>query len=430
MPQSILKFVTAGGTDTFMNTKEKDISILRDLVMRYKELCESDRNRENISLWRALNSGRPIRPMIWCNVGLLGPDIEAALPDHGIEDKELAGAARHFQKMLWIATIGDDRVFDPWFTARAEMLVHPEGIWGVSRRTVRDPSSRGWRDMPVLRNLDDLQQLRATRHKVLNANPPLAQRLTDIFGDILPVHINRSTVYPKWGGTDLSEAAARLLGLEELLYALYENPEMVHRLMAYMRDAVIENVRQGEKDGDFSTAETQNYMVPAFCDDLPDPLDHTYGTKLNQLCFFTHAQEFESVSPRQHEEFVLEYQIPIARLFGKVNYGCCETLDTKLDILRRIPNLNKVAAGPRSEVGVYPEQVGGECIISWRPNAAPMVCDGFDPNRVRRLLRDGLEKTRGCAVEVHLHEPMTVEGDLSRVSKWSAIAIHEAERIA
>jgi hypothetical protein len=59
-----------------------------------------------------------------------------------------------------------------------------------------------------------------------------------------------------------------------------------------------------------------------------------------------------------------------------------------------------------------------------------MVCDGFDPDRVRALLRDGLEKTRGCAVEVHLHEPMTVEGDLSRVSRWAAIAREEAERIA
>ena len=278
--------------------------------------------------------------------------------------------------------------------------------------------------------MDDLSQVKATPHEVIDPNPPLARKLTDLFGDVLPVHINRATIYPVWGGTDLSEAAARLLGLEELLYALYEQPDMVHRLMAIMRDAVIANITQGETAGDFSTAETQNYLVPAHSDDLPDPQAQRYDTQLSELCFFTHAQEFEAVSPAQHEEFVLEYQLPIARLFGKVNYGCCETLDTKMDILRRIPNLNKVSAGPRADVARYPEKVGAERIISWRPNAAPMVCDGFDPGRVRALLRDGLDKTRGCAVEVHLHEPMTVEGDLSRVSQWAAIARAEAERIA
>ena len=413
-----------------MSTTPHDRAVLRGLAERYRELCDSDRNQKKISLWRNLNSGRGERPVVWCNLGLLGGEIDAVIPEPGVGGKSLVGAARWFQKMLWTASIGDDRVFDPWFTVRAEMLTQSEGLWGVARNTIRDPSSRGWRDMPVLNEIEDLKRLVATPHVVLDPNPREARRLADIFGDIVPIHVNRSTAYPKWGGTDLSEAAACLMGLEELLYALYEKPEMVHRFMAFMRDAVIENLKQGEGAGDFSTAETQNYMVPAHSDDLPDPAANTHGARLKQLCFFTHSQEFEAVSPAQHEEFLLDYQIPIAALFGKVNYGCCETLDAKLDLLRKIPNLNKVLAGPLADISVYREKVGRDCIISWRPNAAPMVCRGFDPEDVRMRLRDGLEKTRGCAVEIHLHEPMTVEGDISRVSKWAEIAIQEAMRIA
>ncbi|MBT3272671.1 MAG: hypothetical protein HN368_05930, partial [Spirochaetales bacterium] len=220
------------------------------------------------------------------------------------------------------------------------------------------------------------------------------------------------------------------MGLEELLYALYEKPEMVHRFMAFMRDAVYSNLNQGEAAGDFSTAETQNFMVPAFSDVLPDPAANTHGAKLKDLCFFTHSQEFEAVSPEQHEEFLLEYQLSITQLFGRVAYGCCETLDTKLDILKRIPNLYKVLAGPLADVSKYPGKIADGCVISWRPNAAPMVCRGFDSENVRRIIRDGLEKTRGCPVEIHLHEPMTIEGDISRLAKWAEITVQEAIRIA
>lgn len=413
-----------------MDHMRNDETTLRNLAERYKELCESERNREKIELWRALNSGRQIRPMVWCNLGLLGGDIERVLPPRKVESGELAAVEKWFQKMLWTASVGDDRVFYPWYSVRAVMLAQPEGHWGVARNTVRDASSRGWRDLPVLRSIEDLVRLEATPHEVLDPRPSIARRLADIFGDLIPVHIDRSTVYPKWGGTDLSEAAACLMGLEELLYALYDMPEMVHRLMRFMRDAVLENLERCETVGDFSTVETQNYLVPAYCDDLPDPAANSHGARLKDLCFFTHSQEFETVSPDQHKEFLLDYQLPIASLFGKVNYGCCETLDTKLDLLREIPNLNKVLAGPLADISIYPEKVGRDCIISWRPNAAPMVCRGFDPDGVAQRIRDGLEKTRGCSLEIHLHEPMTVEGDLSRVSRWAEIAIREAERIA
>jgi hypothetical protein len=409
--------------------EKRTVKVLRDLARQYREICDSDRNRSNIELWRALNSRRQLRPLVWANVGLLGPDIDAALPRCEIAEEDLSKVAHDLQKSIWIAGIGDDMVFNPWYTVRAVVLEHPEGVWGLPRNTVRDPSSRGWRDLPAIRSESDLGLLEATPHRVVDPEPPLARRLADIFGDILPVHIDRSSVYPRWGGTDLSEAAGRLLGLEELLYALYDNPDLVHGLMSFMRDAVIDNLKQAERAGDFSTVENQNYTVPSHCDDLPDPAANSHGTRLGELCFFTHAQEFESVSPAQHEEFVLEYQLPVAELFARVNYGCCETLDNKLDLLSRIPNLNKVAAGPRADVGVYPEKVG-DAIISWRPNAAPMVCDGFDENRIRSILQDGLNKTRGCSVEVHLHEPMTVEGDLSRVHRWVRIAIEEAERVA
>jgi hypothetical protein len=255
--------------------------------------------------------------------------------------------------------------------------------------------------------MEDLARLKATEHRVIDAHPPLARMLEDLFGDLLPVHVDRSSIYPIWGGSDLSQAPGEMFGLEELLLALCTDPDMVHGFMTFTRDAVLANLRQGEAAGDWSSVENSNYLTPSYCDDLPDPQANRHGTRLKDLCFFTHAQEFEAVSPEQYEEFLLSYQMPIMDLFGKTNYGCCETLDTKRDLLRRIPNLNKIVSGPLSNPALYPEGFGDDCIISWRPLASIISWPSFDVDKQRGQLREGLEKLRGCQVELHMHEPTT-----------------------
>jgi hypothetical protein len=282
--------------------------------------------------------------------------------------------------------------------------------------------------MPVLGNLEDLDQLEATPHRVLEKDCERTRLLRDIFGDVLPVHENRSTAYRCWGGTDLSEAAGALLGLEELLTLMYADPALVHTLMGFMRDAVVTNLKQGEAAGDWSTAEHNNYSLPPHVDDLPDPEPNSHGARLSDLWFFTHAQEFEAVGPKQHEEFLLAYQMPIMALFGLVNYGCCETLDGKVDMLRKIPNLRRICIGPRADVRRSAEQIGGDYVLSWRPNPA-MVGAGYDLEECRRIVRQGFRDGRGSPIELMLKEMMTIENDPQRLIDFARMARAEAEGV-
>jgi transketolase C-terminal domain/subunit len=119
-----------------------------------------------------------------------------------------------------------------------------------------------------------------------------------------------------------------------------------------------------------------------------------------------------------HDEFLLQYQIPILKHFGLVAYGCCEDLTEKIGILRQIPNLRVIAAAPRADVARCAEQIGSDYVISWRPNPTDMVCGVFDETRIRRILRHGLTVTRGCTVHVHLKDIETVEGDPDRLRRW------------
>ncbi len=121
--------------------------------------------------------------------------------------------------------------------------------------------------------------------------------------------------------------------------------------------------------------------------------------------------------------------MPIMEKFGLVNYGCCETLDHKIDILRKIPNLRRICVGPTANLKNCADQIGKDYVVSWRPNPATMVSSGFDPDNVRKIIRQALKDSRGCSIEVMLKELMTVEGDLTRLFKWTEIANQEVRNI-
>jgi hypothetical protein len=415
------------GKETDNTIENHDRMILRELALRYAELCGSERNRAALGRWRDLNNMRAKRPLVFSNTFQLALDIEPHLPEQLIENEPLRAVERWFQRALWNATLGDDRYFDPWFTVRATLL-QPEGVWGIKPRLVQDETSRGWRHLPAVTKMEDLDALKATPHRVLDPDPPLARMLEEIFGDILPVHRNRVSIYHIWDGV-IGPAAGALFGLEELLLAFYEQPEMVHRFMAFASGNIIRNFKECEAAGDWSTADYWYYNTPPHCDALPEPRAGVYGAPMKDLVGFCHSQECEAVSPAMFEEFLLNYQRPILELFGRVSYGCCDTLDHKLDALSQIRNLSKITVGPLADPSRYPARFGKRAVISWRPNPSLMARDCFSEEAQRRQIREGFEALRGCQVEVHLHDLMTVRNDVSRIFKWTKIAREEAERM-
>ena len=120
--------------------------------------------------------------------------------------------------------------------------------------------------------------------------------------------------------------------------------------------------------------------------------------------------------------------MPIMERFGLVNQGCCETLDDKIDMLCTIPNLRRILMGPLANLKKGCEQIGEDYIVSWRPSPA-IISTGFDECQIRKTIQQGLKDSRGCHIEIMLNEMMTVEGDLTRLVKWTEIATQEAESV-
>jgi hypothetical protein len=140
------------------------------------------------------------------------------------------------------------------------------------------------------------------------------------------------------------------------------------------------------------------------------------------LWVFVASQETTAVGPRQFDEFMLQYQLPIMAPFGLVAYGCCEDLTRKIDVLRQIPNLRRIAVSPMANVAKCAQQIGLDYVLSYRPSPTDMVGYGFKPAKVREMLKRDLEACGDCHVDITLKDVETVQHDPDRIRQWVDIA--------
>ena len=74
------------------------------------------------------------------------------------------------------------------------------------------------------------------------------------------------------------------------------------------------------------------------------------------------------------------------------------------------------------------ERIGKKAIFSWKPNPSVLAAETWEPDYVRKIMRDGLEKTKDCVVEIIMKDIRTCHGEPERLTEWVKIAMEEAER--
>jgi len=245
-----------------------------------------------------------------------------------------------------------------------------------------------------------------------------AERLQEALGDSLPVNVTRKPFMSVWG-SHISGDIGQLRGIETAMMDMMDHPEWLHALLAFMRDGILKVHREAEAAGHWSLGDHENQSVP-YADELPAPRANSGPAPMKDLWCLMAAQEMTLISPEMHDEFMLQYQIPICKLFGLVAYGCCEDLSRKIAILRQIPNLRRIAVTPWADTERSAAAIGGDYCASWRPSPTDTVCLGFDADRVRSIIRNGLAVFRrhGTPVEINLKDVKTLQGDKSRLRRF------------
>lgn len=400
-----------------------EIAFLRDLARQYAQVAADPIQDVRRDLWRRHNSLVRTRPLFICTGLFFWHEI--GLYD-GLKctDPTLRLIEQDLKLRLYRSQLNDDWVFEPYVTMRPAFKAPPshDYRWGAPiRHTGLTAEGGSFKFLPPLMDEGDIDKVIAYDHQIdEQATAEQVAKVQDAIGDIITVAPTRSPYYTGWFG-DISTDVARLRGLEQIMWDMLDRPEWLHRLCGLMRDGVLRQHQQAEDAGDWRKIDAANQALP-YCQELPDPVADGKPTPRKQLWVFMAAQEMAQVSPEMHDEFILQYQLPIMAKFGMVAYGCCEDLTKKIDMLRKVPNLRRISVTPWADVAKCAEQIREDYVFSWRPSPAETICNGFVADKTRRIIRDGLAKSKGCHVDVTLKDVQTVGGDFQNLVKWARIA--------
>lgn len=413
-----------------------DIRILRDLVNQYVEACADPIYEERRNLWRDHHSLKPTRPPVLTNFGMWNVWCGDVFADHRMQCQDPFYRQHERTLRMWLFhhhEVGDDWILEPWITQHATYRSPAGGwvgVWGLDVELKRTGMAGGsFKNVaPPIRSWRDMEKMTWPRHEIdEEATATNVARLQEAIGDLIEIDVNRGPIMQGFFA-DISTSLAYLRGLEQLMLDMYESPRELHELLAFMRDGILENQRQAEEAGDFSLTCGHNQAM-VYGGGLEDPRANSGPRQRKQLWGFFAAQEYTLISPRFHDEFLYQYQLPIMANYGLTHYGCCEDLTQKIDMLRQAPNLRSIAMTPVANLATGVQQIGTDYAISWRPNPTDMVCVEFHEDRIRRIIRDGLQVARGTHLHIYLKDIETLQGETDRLRRWVEIVRSEINKV-
>ena len=403
----------------------QDRDVLRRLASHVAEIAALPIQAERARLIKSLNHLKPERPVV------------LAFPEGGWRElvtdadlvcrDELARSwERHLRSVLFHHQhIGDDRPILPWMNIRPVISDSGYGLTETRERT-SDVGAMHW-DPPV-KTREDFLKLHPRR---LQADPAETERqlslARDTFDGLLGVR-RHGMLYWSVG---LTASLVFLRGLDRMMYDMYDNPSILHELMALLRDDMMHALDYYEAEGLLSLNNGPDDYVGSgglgHTDQLP-AADFAGQVRCRDMWVLAESQETVGVGPEQFEEFVLRYQLPIIRRFGMVCYGCCEPLDKRFDLLlANIPNLRRVSISPWCNRDLAAEKLANRCIFSWKPNPAYICAPTPDWASAEQSIRDTLRAAKGCCLEMILKDTHTFCNDLTRVGRWVNLALRLAQ---
>lgn len=395
-------------------TTSKDVRILRQLTQQYVEQCAETRQNELRDAWRKQNSLKRKYPLVYVTSYAWE---EMPMAECKCEDPLFREVEDFLRLQLFRKTFCDDSIFEPWVTLKASYACSG---WGVECDCMHSEEQGGaYKVNYPLKDLEDIENLKMPRHEIdEEKTAENYAKLHDAIGDLITINLDRGPAYQVWSG-DLATDLGFLRGIENFMMDMILNPDWLHRLVGFMALGVSKTHDQAEAQGDWGLGAHDNQGM-CYCEELPDPAPNQNGMQRKDLWCYMAAQELTAVSPAMHDEFMLQYQIPILSKFGAVAYGCCEDLTQKISIVRQIPNLRRIAVTPFADAVKCAEQIGSDYVSSYRPSPADMVSYGFDTERIHSILTRDLEafKANDCTVDICLKDVHTVGKDPERIKNW------------
>ena len=410
-----------------MPINSKDRTVLHDLAVRVAEIAALPEQAEKARLWTVCNDLKPERAMIFANPQGGWKELDAAWLNLECEHPSLRGLESSLRrKIIRHEHIPDDFPILNTFPVSVRITGNGYDDYGLKLEVTRSGQADGaYHIEPMIRTEKDIESL---HFRPIEIDHAAAERAADmaaeLFGDILRVEkVGRGNW--RYG---LTRVLVHMRGLDQMFLDMYDNPTILHRLMGFLRDDFhreIDLFEQAEAIG-LNNIDDNVTGSGGLCPTRALPGEGFDGTPRVKHCIcWGESQETGVVGPEQFDEFVLQYQLPLFERFGLVDFGCCEPLDRKLDLLiEKVPNLRWLAVAPWADRALAAEKIGGDYVYVYKPNPAPICTPEPNWEQAEKELRETLEIARGCAVHIAMKDTHTFCSDPERITKWSEMASH------
>ncbi len=410
---------------------DKDVDILKSLAGEVAEIASLPVHKEKARLWTGLNDLKSERPMVWIN--------EICWNEMNVDD-ELTLQAEHpwardqedqLRKTIyqWKHMPGDMVVND---YLACPLAIHStdfgiiEDVDVIKTDESNDIVSRHFKIQ--IKEPEDIELIKMpTITHNHEATELFYQMMCKVYDGIMPVKKQGQTHiwFTPW------DYLIRWWGIQEAMMDMITRPEMVNAAVERMVDAWMVELDQFEQQNLLSL-DNDNTRVGSggygYTSELPDDNYNPDHVRPMNMWGCSNAQIFSEVSPDMHWEFAIKHDLRWMERFGLSYYGCCEPLDRKMDILRKIPNLRKISTSPWCNIERMIGEVGSDYVISQKPSPAILAETDWNPQSARDVIRNVIEKADGkCHIEFIMKDISTVRRDPKRLWEWSQIAMEEAQ---
>jgi hypothetical protein len=408
----------------------EDREVLRELASEVAEIAALPVHAEKARMWTKLNDLESERPMVWINEICwnemnVNEELTLRCERPWAQDQE-----RELRRLLyqWRHLPGDMIVND-YLSCPLELHSTDFGILeDVDIVKIDATSNVVSRHFNIqIKEWDDLEKICMPSVKYDEQVTVFRyEAMCDVYDGIMPVRkVGQTHIwFTPW------DFLIRWYGIEEAMLDMLDRPDFVHAAVERMVDAWMTELDQFEALKVLSV-DCNNTRVGSggygYTSALPGADFEDGHVKAHNMWGCSNAQIFSEVSPQMHWDFALEHDLRWLKRWGMTYYGCCEPLDGKMELMRRIPNLRKISVSPWCHSQRAVEEIGHDYVISRKPSPAILATDTWHPDQARRQIREFLDLSRGkCHIELIMKDISTVRYQPQRLWDWARIAMEEA----
>lgn len=411
------KFATGEKGNVFVSASDR--KVLKQLAERVANLAHDTSQIVKIKLWKDHNALRTKQTVIFC-------DPENGWNDIITEDmlKCCGNLAKRWELILrkelfWGEKIKDDKPIEPFFNIG---YTYTEEDWAGETNLIKggkDGGSYVW-EAPI-KNPVDIKKIRIPKLEIdYITTEETIELAKDVFKGLLQVRLKGLW----WWSFGFTLNLVKLIGLNEMMLSFYDNPELIHEVNRKINEGYLHKIKYLEKNNLLSLNNDGTYIGSGglgYSDELPaESFDGSHVRPID-MWVLSESQESSAVSPDFFEEFIFSYQLPILKQFNLVCYGCCEPLDHRWNVIKKIPNLRKVSVSHWANNKNMAENLQDKYIYSMKPTPADLAVDKLDEEYIRKKMIKEIEVTKGCVVEIIMKDNHTLGKNPQNLISWVKI---------